>query len=100
METLEKGFYYNFKHDAIIGPEHYAYFILPYPSADSESPEIRRGAYLALYGKPRLWTRPISMFSEDVSKRPDNPMKQRNRFKKIEDKETIKILTEKLRDVP
>ena len=99
MKPLEKGFYYNFKHDPLIGIYHFAYFILPYPAGDSESPEIKRGGYLRLYGTPYLWTRPIGMFPEDVSGRADNPMKQKKRFMKIEDKETIQILTEELKEM-
>ena len=99
METLEKGFYWNFKHDPISGVYHYAYFILPYPAGDSESPDVGRAAYLRLYGTPYLWTRPIAMFAENVSGRKDNPMKQRTRFAKIEDKETVRILAEKLKEM-
>jgi hypothetical protein len=41
MKPLEKGFYYNFKHDPGKGVTNFAYFILPYPAGSSEDPGKR-----------------------------------------------------------
>ena len=97
MKPLEKGFYYNFKHDPGKGVTNFAYFILPYPAGDAENIQIPQGAYLRLYSSPHLWIRPIGMFFEDVSKRPDNPTGQKERFKKIVNEETIRILSGELK---
>ncbi len=96
---MEKGFYYNFKHDPSKDAYNYAYLILPYPAGHSENPDIDQFCYFRLYNTPHVWMRPLSMFLDDVSQREDNPTKQQYRFVKITDNAILAQLKEKAREM-
>ncbi len=95
MNTIPKGFYYNFKHNPEKGIYDYAYFIMEVPSNDVDNIDVPKVTYFRLYSGPNNFSRSHSEFGEDVTDRKENVTKQPLRFMKIEDTETIQKLKEK-----
>ncbi len=96
MKTIEKGFYYHYKHDPNGSINNYSYEVISV-GTHTETHEkfvIYRSLYQAeTQGGANYWLRPFEMFVEDVTK----DGKTFPRFQKIIDPEIISQL-EKVRN--
>ena len=99
MNTIPKGFYYNFKHDPTKGEDNYIYYIAPYEGGYTEDAEVPMVPYFRMYKGPRIWVRPATMMFDDVSNKTANVTKQPTRFFKIEDADKIQKLKEKFNEM-
>lgn len=93
MQTVQKGFYYHFKHNPEISVNNYAYKLIGV-AKHSETEEITV-IYKPLYknewlGEAELMSRPIDMFMDNV----DKPEYKGPRFRLIEDPEIISKLND------
>ena len=95
MNTIPKGFYYNFKHNPEQDIYNFAYYITGYEGGYTEDAEVPMVVYFRLYKTPKIWVRPAAMVFDDVSERVENIKKQPTRFFKVKDIETIQKLKEK-----
>lgn len=81
-----EGYYYHYKHDSLKGVTDYAYKILCVGTHTETEEDMV--VYKSLYGEGGIWIRPLSMFTEMVTKEG----KTFPRFTKIEDSGILALL--------
>ena len=103
MQNLEKGFYYHYKHDPLKDEFNYAYEVLniahhtEIEGLEESAMVVYRPIYEApVYKIGKHWdVRPLTMFMEEIEKNG----KIIPRFRKVEDKEIIKKLEERVKEM-
>lgn len=103
MQNLEKGFYYHYKHNAEKDEFNYAYEVLniahhtEIEGLEESAMVVYRPIYEApVYKMGKHWdVRPLTMFMEELEKNG----KIIPRFRKVEDKEIIKKLEERVKEM-
>lgn len=103
MQNLEKGFYYHYKHDPSKDEFNYAYEVLniahhtEVEGLEESAMVVYRPIYEApVYKMGKHWdVRPLTMFMEEIEKNG----KIIPRFRKVEDKEIIKKLEERVKEM-